>query len=345
MQSKQLTNRDQKKIYSMPQGANRELARIQAINDEYEKSLAMRHFAFSYISDISKRRAYIQNIPRESIKSQAMRDFARSNIPDISERRAYIQNIPNQIIRYHAQQDVKKVIGPYEGSSPTPPFKEIFAPKKKQTSYDRLLPLPSSDASADKKNQQKEQDLCGKNLFYKTKKIIGLGNTAGKIYQAKSKNEKVANIPASYVVKEFEWPIKQWMLLEQKASKIGITPETVLIPCKEENKVYFIQKKCDGTLHNLIKNNPSIVEDKKINQQLRKLLLHPIQLLNIVHNDIHDDNILYKVNSRGNIQFYLIDFEKYLKVNSIGTQTQKILIDPLKNKQTNIFQYIHNFPL
>lgn len=128
MQSKQLTNHIRTDIYYMPQRAIRELVRIQAIDDEYKKSKAMRHFAFSYISDISERRAYIQNIPRESIKSQAMRDFARSNIPDISERRTYIQNIPNQIIKYHAKQDVKKVIGPFEGSSPTPPFKVIFEP-------------------------------------------------------------------------------------------------------------------------------------------------------------------------------------------------------------------------
>lgn len=73
--------------------------------------------------------------------------------------------------------------------------------------------------------------------------------------------------------------------------------------------------------------------------------MHPIQLLNIVHNDIHGDNILYKINSSGNIQFYLIDFENFLEINSIGTQMQKIFINPLKNKQTNIFQYIHNFPL
>lgn len=46
--------------------ANIELIRIQVINNEYEKLEAMRHFAFSCISDISERRAYIQNIPRKA---------------------------------------------------------------------------------------------------------------------------------------------------------------------------------------------------------------------------------------------------------------------------------------
>lgn len=173
--------------------------------------------------------------------------------------------------------------------------------------------------------------LCKKGQFYKTNNLIGQG-VSSKVYQAKNKNQKLANIAGSYVVKEFDMPIKDWMLLEQRASELKIAPETILIPCDEIGKVYLIQKKVDGTLNKLIENHPSILQNKKVKQQLRNLLMKSIEKLNILHNDLHGDNILYKVKSNGSLKFYLIDFENFLPIERVRT---------LSTRQKNIIKNTH----
>lgn len=173
--------------------------------------------------------------------------------------------------------------------------------------------------------------LCKKGQFYKTDNLIGEG-VSSKVYQAKNKNQKLANIAGSYVVKEFNMPIKDWMLIEQRASELKIAPETILIPCEEIGKLYLIQKKVDGTLNQLVENHPSILQNKKVKLQLRNLLIKSIQKLNVLHNDLHGDNILYKVKTNGSLKFYLIDFENFLPIERVRT---------LSPRQKNIIKNSH----
>jgi serine/threonine protein kinase len=190
------------------------------------------------------------------------------------------------------------------------------------------------------------QDICNYGKYYKTQKLIGQG-VSSKVYQVKTKQEFQKNVDGSYVIKEFKLPIKKWMEMEKKASEFKIAPHTELLICEKTGKIYLIQERVDGTLNQLIKNHPQILKDDKIKKQLQKLLSSPIKELQIYHNDIHGDNILYKQKKDGTFQFYLVDFENFIPITKFNTlsikQRQNIQNSNLKiiNKKTG--QIYFNF--
>ncbi len=103
----------------------------------------------------------------------------------------------------------------------------------------------------------------------------------------------------------------------EKASQLGVSPKFLgLRYCIYHNKPYAVllmTKYGDGNLTTLLKNGMYETYKDDIHAQL-KHILDTLYDHNIDHNDLHSDNILYKLTEHG-IELNIIDFDASLPLN------------------------------
>lgn len=100
---------------------------------------------------------------------------------------------------------------------------------------------------------------------------------------------------------------------DELAANLGIGPNIFIEKCND--KIYLIQERLDGTLLNLL-NSKETLNKKELND-LSNLIYNSIDKINIFHNDLHAENVMYKIMSQDK-KFYLIDFTRAKPIDSTG---------------------------
>jgi predicted Ser/Thr protein kinase len=154
------------------------------------------------------------------------------------------------------------------------------------------------------------QDLCNTHRWYRRKQSLVGSGTQSYIYQACKQQQKL-NPKCQYVVKELE-PIYNTKY-DELAANLGIGPNIFMEKCND--KIYLIQERLDGTLLNLL-NSKETLNEKELND-LSNLIYDSIDMMNIFHNDLHAENVMYKIIGQDK-KFYLIDFSTAQPIDSTG---------------------------
>lgn len=104
----------------------------------------------------------------------------------------------------------------------------------------------------------------------------------------------------------------------EQASRLGVSPTFLgLRYCMYNNKPYAVlimSKYGDGNLTTLLNNG--MYEQHK--DEIHAGIIHILDTLydhNIDQNDLHSDNILYKMNEQGQIELNIIDFDNAIPLN------------------------------
>jgi len=166
------------------------------------------------------------------------------------------------------------------------------------------------------------EDLCQRHLFMKMPRVIG-GGADTRVWEACrfTTNNHKNKTGCGFIVKEYRWKpaLLKTLSMEQDAARAGIAPYTYVMDCPEKNKVFVIQKRLNGTVTDLLRlpEPPYLSIERGVSALLSRLLLR----LQIFHNDLHSDNILYKkwiVKGKPVYRFYLIDFMAAERFTEVG---------------------------
>ena len=110
----------------------------------------------------------------------------------------------------------------------------------------------------------------------------------------------------------------------ERASQLGVSPKFLgLRYCMYKNKPYAVllmSKYGEGNLTMLMKNGMYETHKHEIHTQL-KHILDTLYDHHIDHNDLHSDNILYKINEQGQIELKIIDFDAAIPLKHRRTYT------------------------
>ena len=110
----------------------------------------------------------------------------------------------------------------------------------------------------------------------------------------------------------------------KKASKLGIAPKIYDdYFCKDEEgfKHFIVQKYMNGgTLNEWLSNGNKLTTKMKNQLLSKKRLMHKHD---IIHNDLHNNNILVNITKKGTIEFYIADFGQSLNLASTINQLVK----------------------
>jgi tRNA A-37 threonylcarbamoyl transferase component Bud32 len=185
------------------------------------------------------------------------------------------------------------------------------------------------------------------NFTINPKKIIGKGYS-GNIYK-NSDNSVLKVIPLN---KRYEpnTKLSEKIVSELKITKIagdlGIGPKVFddFICCDNNKECYYglyIEYIPGLTLCGYIRNNKNKKEYKENKKKIMKILEKKLKIMyknNIIHGDLHDDNILIKLNIEDNIpeDVYIIDFGKSSIFNSKKSKDKLI-----KNDKDKLDKYIN----
>jgi len=154
------------------------------------------------------------------------------------------------------------------------------------------------------------QDLCNNHRWYRRKQSVVGSGTQGIIYQACRQQQKL-NSKCQFVVKESSSGSST--AYDELAANLGIGPNVFIEQCND--KIYLIQERLDGTLLSLLESSKTINE--KDLKSLSHLIYDSIDNMNIFHNDLHAENVMYKIMGKDK-KFYLIDFSTAQPINSTG---------------------------
>lgn len=159
------------------------------------------------------------------------------------------------------------------------------------------------------------EDLCDKHLFFKKKdSIIGQG-AEGYVHEACSKKQiESSSKRCGFVVKEK--PLHTETDIDEMAGKTGIGPQVFVEVCPRAKTTYLIQERLNGTLKDYIAKHGLSTKTRK---KLSDLIFRSIDIMKIFHNDLHSENIMYKIMPNRDIRFYLVDFSSAKKINDIGS--------------------------
>jgi len=142
--------------------------------------------------------------------------------------------------------------------------------------------------------------------------------TAGTIYNIKNNKKLLVKIIPINRSNNREQALREIGFMT-KTSALSISPKIYNAKfCKFNGKNYafiVMEKYGDGTLEDMFsafnemnfnryKNNTVL---QNIGKSITKLF-DKLYALNIYHGDLHAQNILYKINKSGNVQFRIIDF-------------------------------------
>lgn len=143
----------------------------------------------------------------------------------------------------------------------------------------------------------------------KDPKLEDCGNTLAKVYNMKHKDIESVKVEAGYM---------------EKASELGVAPEFIgLEECTYNGTRYTILIMGyygQGNLTTLLYNGYYDENKEIINEKLRSIL-DTLYDENIDHNDLHSDNFLYSIDSKGDIEFKIIDFDNTLPLKGDRTYT------------------------
>jgi len=189
------------------------------------------------------------------------------------------------------------------------------------------------------------EDICGEHEFLLYRhRIVGEG-AEGNIYEAcrvsPSKDTSSAPAPCEFVVKEIG--LYAPTAIDEIASRYGIGPHVLVKRCPEKHpKTYLIQQKLDGTLREYLDRFPFSSTDQ---QQVADLVFRSLFELQIFHNDLHVDNIMYRKQKQTRPRFYLIDFSTAVPFDTIGYKTFDRLLSKHQTMQSKTTTHSEQIPL
>jgi len=151
--------------------------------------------------------------------------------------------------------------------------------------------------------------------FIVSNKIVGLGNHS-KVFLVMKSGEDDYN----YVYKELGNPCS--FVYDEVAGRAGVGPKTIVY--KQKSNTYLIQERLTGTLTQYLS---MYIMTTYVRKKLSLLVLRTIEEMEIFHNDLNSNNVMYKLDENNNHMFYLIDFTWACSTRSLDPKTfNKILV-------------------
>ena len=123
------------------------------------------------------------------------------------------------------------------------------------------------------------------------------GDTLGKVYKlGEGKDVESIRVAAGFT---------------ETASKLGVSPDFIGLEfCSYDHDfaVLIMAHYGQGSLTQLL-NNGYYEDHKDVIHKKLRIILDTLYNENLNHNDLHSDNFLYTIDSAGEIEFKIIDFE------------------------------------